>query len=483
MLRAEVYLDEHGGASRYVGVVHDVTERKRAEVALQRSEALEAAILNTALDCIITITEDSRVVEWNTAAERTFGYTRAEVLGQDLTELIIPSRYRDAHRRGMAHYLATGHGPVLENRIEIEALRADGTRFPVELAISAVHIEGRPSFTAFLRDITERKRAELALRESEQRLQATYQHAFVGIGEVDPHGRFLRVNEQFCAITGYDRDELLARTFFDITHPDDRAADLEQFHRQMAGDLDAYTIEKRYLHKQGHIVWGELSASKVDDTAGRPLYGVRVVRNVTERRRAEEHQRVLVNELNHRVKNTLATVQSITTQTLRNAASISEARIDIEQRLIALSRAHDVLTRENWDGASLGEIVRQAIEPFQTPGESRIHDHGPSVRLSSRMALTLAMVLQELATNATRYGALSNTVGKIHLTWFVGSTSPLRLCLRWIEAGGPPVTPPDRQGFGSRLIQRSLSQDLDGTVNMDYQPTGLICTIEARCEP
>jgi PAS domain S-box-containing protein len=483
MLRAEVYLTEAGVPSRYVGVVHDITERKRADDALRRSEALKGAILNAALDCIITITDDSCIIEWNAAAERTFGYARDVVLGRDLTELIIPPEYRDAHRRGMKHYLATGHGPVLENRIEIEALRADGTRFPVELAINVIHIDERPHFTAYLRDITDRKRAEAEQRETEQRLRATYEHAFVGIAEVDGNGRFLRVNEQFCFITGYEREELLSRSFWEITHPDDRAADLEQFHRQMAGDVDAYTIEKRYIHKDGHVVWIELSASKVNDATGWPLYGVRVVRDVTERRRAEEHQRLLLNELNHRVKNTLATVQSITSQTLRTAATNSEARAAIERRLIALSLAHDVLTRENWEGANLRQIVEQAIEPFRTYGEHRLHWEGPSVRLSPRIALAIAMALQELATNASKYGALTNAEGEVHLSWSVSrSKKPPRLRFTWREVGGPPVTPPTTKGFGSRLIERSLAADLNGKVMIEYDPKGLVCSVDAPLE-
>ncbi len=480
MLRAEINLKNDGTADRYIGVLQDITEHKRAEEALRRSEALKGAILNASLDAIITITDDDCILEWNAAAERTFGHARQDVIGQDMTDLIIPPEYRDPHRRGMAHYLATGEGPVLDNRIEIEALRADGTCFPVELAISVIRIDGKPHFTAYLRDISERRRAEAASRESEQRLRATYEHAFVGIGEVDPNGRFLRVNEQFCAITGYDRDELLARTFLDITHPDDQGRDLEQFARQMAGDVDVFSFEKRYIHKDGHVVWIELSASRVDDAVGRPLYGVRVVRDVTERKRAEEHQQLLINELNHRVKNTLATVQSIASQTLRSAPTPSDARVAIEQRLIALSRTHDVLTRENWEGANLREIVADAVEPYRAFAEHRIYWDGPHVRLVPRMALAIAMALQELATNAAKYGALSTMKGEIHLTWTLsGPGSKRRLRLMWEEVGGPPVRPPTRKGFGSRLIERSLSQDLNGEVRIEYNPSGVICTVDA----
>jgi PAS domain S-box-containing protein len=458
----------------------DAVERARIEKDLRDSEALKSAIVEAALDCVVTVDDDSRVIEWNPAAERTFGYDREAALGRDLAELIIPPRFRERHRTGMAHYLATGEGPVLGKRIELEAQRADGSRFPIELTINPIHIAGRPHFTAYLRDLTERRRAEAALRENEQRLRATYEHAFAGIGEVDRSGRFLRVNERLCSITGYGREELLGQTFWGLTHMDDRQADLAQFSRQMVGKLDAYTVEKRYVHKDGHEVWVEVAASRVDDAAGQPLYGIRVVRDISERRKAEEHQQLLVNELNHRVKNTLATVQSIASQTLRNSGASPEAREALESRLLALSRAHDVLTRENWEGALLHDLVADVFEPYRSDREGRIRRQGGKVHLAPRMALALSLALHELATNAAKYGALSNATGEVSLTWMVDHTrTPSLLLLRWKESGGPAVEPPTRKGFGSRLIERSLAQDLDGEVRIEYAPTGLVCSVEA----
>jgi PAS domain S-box-containing protein len=150
-------------SGQIIGVVlifRDVTEQRRAERELQASEARKSAILETALDCIITMDHEGKVVEFNPAAEKTFGYSRAEVVGQVLADFIIPPSLRESHRNGMAHYLATGEGPILGKRLELPALRADGTEFPVELAITRISTEGPPLFTAYLRDIAERKRAE-----------------------------------------------------------------------------------------------------------------------------------------------------------------------------------------------------------------------------------------------------------------------------------------------------------------------------------
>jgi two-component sensor histidine kinase len=197
-------------------------------------------------------------------------------------------------------------------------------------------------------------------------------------------------------------------------------------------------------------------------------------------RRAAEHQRVLINELNHRVKNTLATVQSISAQTLRSAETTGDAREALEMRLLALSRAHDVLTRESWEGADLVEVVANALKPYGSSGESRFHIQGPHVRVTPRMSLALAMALHELATNAVKYGALSNKTGSIEVSWELhNGVVPPRLTLHWTEAGGPPVVAPRRRGFGSRLIERTLAHDLNGQVEIAFPPTGVVCTVDA----
>jgi PAS domain S-box-containing protein len=325
-------------------------------------------------------------------------------------------------------------------------------------------------------DIHAGKLAENALRESEQRLRATYEHAAIGIAEFDLNGRFLRVNECLCAITGYNEGELLARTCHAITHPDDQPADLEQINRLMAGEIETYALEQRYVRRDGRAVWVAVSASRVDDEFGRPLYGIRVVRDISERKRAEEKRRLLVNELNHRVKNTLATVQSIVTQTLRNAGSPPQVRDDIVSRLLALSRVHDVLTKENWEGASLAETVSWALAPYLDHPGGRVDVHGPDVRLTPQQVLAVAMALQELATNAAKYGALSNETGRVEIGWTVTDAQDVRrLHLIWQESGGPPVTVPTRQGFGTRLIERSLAAELEGDVRIDFAPSGVRC--------
>jgi two-component sensor histidine kinase len=254
---------------------------------------------------------------------------------------------------------------------------------------------------------------------------------------------------------------------------------LQAAEREAVAALKAIDVEVGFRRPDGSPGWSRIISAPREVPDGSLLWdGMQV--DITERKLAEEHQRLLINELNHRVKNTLATVQSIAAQTLRNAPTKEEARDAFEARLMALSRAHDVLTRENWEGASLAEIVAEAVAPYRNLREDRVHLSGSDVRLPPRMALAIGMALQELATNAVKYGALSNDTGVIWIDWTVDSSNfPSRLHLRWAEAGGPPVAQPTRRGFGSRLIERSLAQDLDGTVAIAFDPAGVVCTVDA----
>lgn len=196
----------------------------------------------------------------------------------------------------------------------------------------------------------------------------------------------------------------------------------------------------------------------------------------------QSHLRLLINELNHRVKNTLATVQSIVTQTLRSGGAPLSTRDTLTARIVALSKAHDVLTNEQWSGANLGEIVAQAVQPFRLGlGEERIVIGGPKVRLEPKTAIAIALALHELATNAVKYGALSTSEGRVDFTWDLSKgRGPRELTATWREVEGPRVSPPGRGGFGTRLIERGLAADLNGEVRIAYPADGVVCTIRAR---
>ena len=203
-----------------------------------------------------------------------------------------------------------------------------------------------------------------------------------------------------------------------------------------------------------------------------------------ELRQRDAARRLLVDELNHRVKNTLATVQSFALQSFRGLDGAAARRRDaFEGRLLSLSAAHNILTREHWAGAGLRPVIDEVLRPFEAGG-TRFSLSGPDLRLPPRVGLALAMVLHELCTNAAKHGALSVPEGRIAITWEIGppENDLHRLHLVWRETGGPPVVEPTRRGFGSRLIERGLASELGGSARIAFPPEGVVCELVARVE-
>ncbi len=272
--------------------------------------------------------------------------------------------------------------------------------------------------------------------------------------------------------------------WYERIHPEDKPAFDAARAELFEGGARQYEAEYRVRHRDGSWVWVWHRALAMRDEGGTLRRVVGAILDVTERKRFEEHLRLLIDELNHRVKNTLATVQSIAAQTLRSSGSDAEARDAFEARLIALSSAHNVLTRRNWEGATLPDIVQVALAPHRVGRADRIETCGPDLWVEPRAALALAMALHELATNAAKYGALSNREGTVEVTWRVEpdregreGEGSRRAHLAWTERGGPRVEPPTRRGFGTRLIERSLSGDLEGRAEIAYAPEGFRCTV------
>jgi two-component sensor histidine kinase len=230
------------------------------------------------------------------------------------------------------------------------------------------------------------------------------------------------------------------------------------------------------LRKDGTEVPVEIGLSPIKTDEGLIVLGAVV--DITERKRAESQRELLLAELNHRVKNTLAVVQGIAHQTFERKHDLPGARRAFEGRLAALAAAHDLLTQSNWEQASLAHLAAEALQP-RAANEQRLTFAGPDVHLQPKQALAITMALHELCTNAVKYGALSNETGSVALEWRRSDGPGPRLTMTWRERGGPPVSPPARRGFGSRMIEQALAQDLKGDVTMEFRPEGLVCTIDA----
>ena len=276
-----------------------VEERLRQEEReLKRSEVRKAAISDSALDCIVTIDHEGCITEFNPAAEQTFGYRRHEVLGKHLADVIIPPSLREKHRQGFTRYLRTGEARVLGRRIEITALRADGSEFPVELAITRTPLDGPPSFIGFLRDITEHKGNENALREahaqvarSEERWRSVFENSAIGVALTDLNGGFLATNPVYQAMLGYTEEELQKLSFLDITHEEDFESSRTLTEELLAGKRQQFQIEKQYRRKNGSLVWVRNNVSTVPGTERVPRFLMALSEDITERKLAEEKLR------------------------------------------------------------------------------------------------------------------------------------------------------------------------------------------------
>lgn len=321
-------------------------------------------------------------------------------------------------------------------------------------------------------DITERERAEKALRESEERFRLVVEAAPSGMIMTDGAGRILMINALAEKLFGYGRGELDGREIEILVPPAMR--DLHPVLRasHLSGSREPVKGEVMGRCKDGREIPLEVGVNPILTSEG--IRAIATVADIAERKRTEAQRELLVAELNHRVKNTLAVVQGLAYQTFRSTDAT--ARRAFEGRLQALATAHDLLTRSNWDSTSLAQLVNDTLKPAGA-NRARVEAGGPAIRLSPHAALTIALALHELFTNTLKYGALSNEHGRVRLDWrHIESAG--KLSIEWREQGGPPVRPPMRRGFGSLLLERTLARDLDGRVTLAFEPSGVVCVIE-----
>jgi PAS domain S-box-containing protein len=307
----------------------------------------------------------------------------------------------------------------------------------------------------------------------------TTRMAMVFTDATKPDNPIIFANDSFLSLTGYDREEVLGKSFnFLMAHSDD-AEVLTRIKAEFEGSSSG--TEVLCSRKDGGEFWTDVFISPVRDEGGDIVQYFASFVDLTEHKEDEAQSKMLIDELNHRVKNTLSTVQSIVWQTLRTPSDPKVIRESIESRLFALSRSHDLLTRENWESAGLLDIVHDALEPFGVSGgrADRIAIMGENIRFPPKSALALGIAFNELATNAVKYGALSNAAGSILIEWTMQTTpAGQALLLNWKEKDGPPVMPPAHKGFGSRVIERGLAHELESTIHLDYRLDGLVCTMD-----
>ncbi|WP_181164540.1 PAS domain-containing sensor histidine kinase [Amaricoccus solimangrovi] len=450
----------------------DITERVAAQSALSESEQRFRVFADTSPNHMWSTLPDGTMDWYNRRLREYFDLDARPLAEGGWIRLIHPADRRDVARL-WRRSLGTGTRYEAEARLR----RGDGAwRWHL---IRAVPIEAGGRITRWIgtsTDVDDSRRAVAALRASETRLRLSQEVAGIASFEVGIADNRVTGSDALWALWGLEpRPEVDVSVLESLVLPEDGAA-----RSTPASRLDgSATRQVEYRIRRadtGEIRWIARQVEFLRDPAGRPVRMFGVMRDITAAKEAEMRLRLLTHELSHRIKNILATVLALVSQTLRDpdAASLREL---LTQRLRALAAAHDLLNDARWTQAPLREVVEAALAPFAS---ERIFIAGPDVALGPKRALSLSLAVNELATNALKYGALS-TEGEVRLTWerALDATGAPALALTWKETGGPPVRAPTRRGFGRRLIERVLAGDFAGEVRIDFAPSGLECRLAA----
>jgi PAS domain S-box-containing protein len=434
------------------------------EAALERAERL-ANLLTLSYEPMLTWRLDGPIEFWNAGAERLYGFAQAEAVGRTSHALLRTEFPIDfAHLRSQ---LKDGRNWLGELR----HICKDGSKVVVE---SRMQLFGDSLVLEANRDITKRIEIEVALRESEQRLRwidSVVESSDDAIVSKNLDGIITSWNSGAERLFHYTAEEAIGQPITMIIPQDRLDEERVILARLRRGErIDHFeTVRQR---KHGGLISISLTVSPVKNAEGKTVGASKIARDITEQKRNQEHISVLAREAEHRSKNVLSNAQAIVN--LSESDTSEGLKRVIGGRIRAMSIVHSLFVETRWTGAELSAIATQELAPYLDERDTRVRMEGSETLLKPDVAQAVAVVLHELATNASKYGALSDAKGQIKLTWSRADDG--QLTLRWIELGGPRVKVPERQGFGSRLIERTISQ-LGGKARFDWPSEGLVCEI------
>ena len=435
-----------------------------------RQEWRDRLILENALDYAILTTDMNGIIDsWSAGACNLFGWQENEIIGKSLDILFtqedqddgLPARRREKARK---HRL---------DPVERWHLRKDGTKFWASGDLQLFQDEkGEPwGFLKIVRDRTSARQHEEALRLSEERVRLAQEAGGIGSFSIDVDRGIIIATPKFIELLGLEpKEELAIEEFLDVIITDPARVAMKMLNPP-EGKL-VYLEMQIQKQDSKDLRWIAFRAEQAPVNTGevqghRPILGV--IQDITARRLAQDKREMLAQELAHRVKNTLAMVQSICNQSLNNAASIDEARRILTARIKALADAQDILTHGTSSSVNLQEIIVNCLEG-NIGLTNRFSCKGPNAALDNEAALSMSLALHEFATNAVKYGALSNETGTVEISWNFGGG---KFDFYWREVGGPEITKkPTRKGFGAKLVERLLPASLNGEAKLDYGQNG-----------
>ncbi len=475
-------LDENGRPAGVVAIVIETTDKVAAERWRASERDRQRQMFEQAPGFMAMLSGPKHVFELTNAAYMQLVGHR-DVIGLPVRQA-LPEIEGQGYFELLDRVFTTGEAFV-GHALKAELQRTPGApaeEHYIDIIYQPVRNPGGEVIGIFVQgvDVTDRLVAEQALRQSERRLQLSQNAAGIAALELDIASGTVVGSEGFWDLWGLSpRDSVHISVLEDIVVAEDKDVRSNSETRKQGTAVPAVEYRIRRADT-GELRWLSRHIDFVHDETGKPVQMFGVMQDVTDRREAQARQELLTHELEHRIKNILAMVSAIASQTLRNSTDIAAASATFTERLRALANAHDILNKTRWTSASIREVVENTIATF--PAE-RIAVSGPALPINPKMALTLALAVNELATNALKYGALSTPDGKVTIVWSlrpsVERPGETRLIWTWRERGGPPVTPPSRRGFGRFLIERVLGTDFGGSVEIDYNPDGVECVLNA----
>jgi PAS domain S-box-containing protein len=464
------------GASK---IARDITERRRTEQLTRRL----ASIVESSDDAIVSKDLDGIIKTWNPGAERLFGYTAEEVIGKPIT-LLIPI---DRHDEEPDILSRIRRGECIDH-YETVRRRNDGSLIEISVTVSPIkNAEGRIiGASKIARDITERRRTEQLTR----RLASIVESSDDAIVSKDLDGIIKTWNPGAERLFGYTAEEVIGKPITLLIPIDRHDEEPDILSRIRRGErIDHYETVRR--RKDGSLVEISLTVSPIKNAEGTVVGASKTARDITERRRAQEQQNLLVREMSHRVKNLFAVASGLVTLSARSARTPADMAEAVRDRLCALARAHGLTRPGLLNGgekpgqdATLHALVQTIFAPYVDP--ERVKDHGffivtgPCLPIGGNAVTSVALVMHELATNAAKYGALSTFGGYVHIDWSVKKDE---LLLTWKEHGGPSLDgPAEHEGFGSSLVRRIVTGQFGGQLSYDWKPKGLIIRLSVPVE-
>jgi PAS domain S-box-containing protein len=461
-----------GRPVRIVGISIDVTERKQAEAVLKENEKRLAEALVA-----------GRVIafEWDAATRRSRRSTNAvPILGSVECDNFLNQVHPDDRARFKAHI--GGLSPSTPAyAFSFRFRRPDGGYVWLEeTAKGEFDAAGRLlRVRGLTRDITDRKQAELALEERKLQLSLAGRAGLVGSFAYDIDTEEMQVSEGYAAIHGLPEGttQMTCAMWKAGVHPEDLERYDELRSRVFREQRREYGAEYRIVRPTGEVRWIEARCFVTYRADGRPLRVVGVNIDITDRKRAEEQQRMLVAELDHRVKNVLATVSAVASRTQDADVSRAEFVAALSGRIRSMAATHELLSRRQWRGISLKKLVQREVAPYATLTNTDIR--GPELTLTPEAGQAVSMVLHELTTNAAKHGALSSPNGRACIRWYrvPNGNADARVCIEWRETGGPAVRVPRKSGYGMEVIRDLIPYELAGTVDLVFAPEGLRCDL------